>query len=528
MSGLLLRIRTWWETADRTQKAVTIFGSLFLVLLLGGTFYFASKPKMAIAFSNLDSAEVGTVADEITKMGIAVEYDAQGNVQVPSDKVPEVKAKLALAHKLPSPGHLGPEELSKIGMLNTPTVEAERLKSILEDELAQSIETVKGVQKARVHIALGDNSPFLSEKKQTTASVFVSQGSGEGVTPDQAKGIAMLVANGVSDLTPEKVFVLDNAGHSLYDGSTVSDGGIGAANQLIAAQATETNRRERDLQQALDTTFGRGNTLVKVNLELDFDKTDKHETIHPPSEAVTTEHSTTETMTGDNSIAGGIAGVTANITPSSPPPGTVGKGYVGKTKEVEHPEDVKTTDTHLAVGTVKSMAITTLVNSSNPNLDSAKVDQFVKGYLGPKASDPNFTATVTPVAFDQTAQQQAVSAQKASQTRDNLQQIISLLPIAALIFVGFMVVKAITKAAKSSQTILVGALPGGGTMALERGEHPTPAEGAMHALEAQEQAEIAAIAEKLNMPLEQIKKMSDEKPENVAMLIKSWLLEDRR
>lgn len=45
MGGLLLRLRTWWETADRTQKVVTLFGSAFLVMLLAGSFYFATRPK---------------------------------------------------------------------------------------------------------------------------------------------------------------------------------------------------------------------------------------------------------------------------------------------------------------------------------------------------------------------------------------------------------------------------------------------------------------------------------------------------
>src|SRR2546423_4000005 len=116
MAGLLIRIRTWWETADRTQKAITVFGSAFLVLLLVGTFYFASKPHLAIAFSGLTSQEVGSVTDEVQKLGIPVEFDLAGNVQVPSEKVAEVRAKLALAGKLPTSGHLGNGELGKIGI----------------------------------------------------------------------------------------------------------------------------------------------------------------------------------------------------------------------------------------------------------------------------------------------------------------------------------------------------------------------------------------------------------------------------
>src|SRR5579862_6951954 len=107
MGGLILRLKTWWEVADRTQRMVAIFGSAFLVALLVGTFLFASRPKMALAFSNLDPEDTGTVAQEIETMGIRCDYDSQGNVQVPSDKVAQVKATLAMKGKLPKPGKSG-------------------------------------------------------------------------------------------------------------------------------------------------------------------------------------------------------------------------------------------------------------------------------------------------------------------------------------------------------------------------------------------------------------------------------------
>jgi flagellar biosynthesis/type III secretory pathway M-ring protein FliF/YscJ len=118
-----------------------------------------------------------------------------------------------------------------------------------------------------------------------------------------------------------------------------------------------------------------------------------------------------------------------------------------------------------------------------------------------------------------------------------MQQLVSLLPIAALLFVGFLVAKAIAKAAKPQ---MMAALPGGGMLPLEAGtdhhevfetHYDENGEEIPHALDEQEtpqMEEIMAIQEKLNLPLEQLKKMSDDKAENVAMLIKTWLLEDHK
>jgi flagellar biosynthesis/type III secretory pathway M-ring protein FliF/YscJ len=43
-----------------------------------------------------------------------------------------------------------------------------------------------------------------------------------------------------------------------------------------------------------------------------------------------------------------------------------------------------------------------------------------------------------------------------------------------------------------------------------------------------ESVDVEAIRQKIDLPLEQIKKMAKQKPQAVAMLMKSWLLEERR
>jgi flagellar M-ring protein FliF len=535
MGALLLKVRTWWETADRTQKAVTVFGSLFLVLLLGGTFFFASKPRMAMAFTGLDSQQVGIVSDEIQKLGIQCEYDLQGNVQVPSDKVAEVRAKLAVAGKLPAGNHFGEDALAKIGSINTPSVEREKLKSILEEKLATTIESISGIDKATVDVSAGEDSPFSDDKKPPKASVTVTQKPGESLSPEVGRGIAMLVANSVTGLTPDKVMVLDTSGRPLYDASEATEG-FGLASSELKTQQEEKIRYEHDLQKALDDAFGPGNTIAKVNLELDFDKKTEDKTIHPASDAATVEETTKETMSnGGGSLIQPPAGTVANGPKPTTPvvaDGSTDKGYTGVTKSVQRPDNVDITHTEPAVGTVKSLSISTMVNSTKIK-DPKPVQDFIANYLGAKATDPAYKQGVTSYPFDTTVQEAVAKSEKASATRSTMQQAFSFLPIAALLFVGFLVVKAISKAAKTQQA-MVAALPDGGMMALEGGAHVE--DGQEHYEPGQEPEvehsghtphdDIGSIAEKLNLPLEQIKRMSEDKAESVAMLIKTWLLED--
>ena len=539
MAGLLLKLRTWWEIADRTQKSVTIFGGAFLVLLLFATFFFASKPKMTMAFGGLTPADQGMVTAEIQKLNIAVEFDASGNVLVPSDKVAEVRAKLAAAGKLPAAAHNGNEDLAKLNLMTSPSVEGERLKTIAEGELARSIEMIDGIASARVHLTRGERSPFATEKKSASASVFVSEKAGGSITSESARAIAMLVANAVVGLELSKVFVLDNAGRSLYIGSSES-ANSSRSSQKIEAERTESFRRERDLQAKLDAVIGRGNSIVTVNLEMDFDTettttNDKKPSKNPSSSSVAEETmqkggSSTSSPTGAPSASGvGAQDPTAagiNATP--------GNGYLNKITKVENPITEVNSTSEKALGAIKKMSIAVMVNKDTIK-DSSSVQQFLDSYI---EGNPTFKATVTDMSFDKTAETEAKKIAGANSSREMMQQVMSLLPIVALLVVAFLVMKAIAKAAKS-QTMLVHALPDGTLSAsmpqLDSGHRGhddrggrTTVDDAVQALAHRTGEDVGDIETRMNKPLEQIKRMAHDRPESVAMLIKSWLLEERR
>lgn len=537
MAGLLLKLRTWWELADRTQKSVTLFGGAFLAVLLLATFYFASKPKMEIVFGGLSPTDVGSVTGEVQKLGIPVEFDLQGNVLVPTDKVAEVRAKLASAGKSPTTGHLGNEELAKFSIMTAPNVESERLKTILEGELARSIEMISGVAAARVHLTRGERSAFASEKKPASASIFVTEKPGGGITPESARAIAMLVTNAVSGLESNRVFVLDNAGRPLYDGSDASGVG-GQANQKLEAEQREALRRERDLQAKLDAVIGRGTSLVTVDLEMDFDKLEREvegeKTGKEPisrneaTEILSPGGTTTTTPSGGSGLGGNDANNTRTETQTTPD----GKKYESKVTQNEYPSTRTSEHTVKAVGSITRMSIAVLVDEAKVQ-DPAPVKQYLEGYTG---KDPRFNYTVTQIKFDKTAEEDAKKSAAANGSRETLQQAMSLLPVIALLVVAFLVMKAIAKAAKS-QTVMVSAMADGtlvaGMPSLEgsRGHHQhghTAADDAMQALAHHAQEDVGEIETRMNKPLEQIKRMAQDRPESVAMLLKSWLLEERR
>lgn len=556
MSAIFLKLRTWWETADRTQRVVSVFGGAFLVVLLGLTFFFASKPKMDLLYGGLSSKDVGTVADELQKAGIPYEFDLQGNVKVPSGQIPEAKASLAKSGWAPSGSHSGYADFDKLGMMTTPAVERERIKVAIEGELAKSVEQIEGVSSARVHLTLGNDSPFVREEKAPTASVFVTQGGNSGVGPEQARAIARLVANSVPKLDVKNIAVISSEGRTLWDGQSES-GAEGRASVKVQAEISESKRREAEIQAKLDAVLGRGNAVASVDVTMDFDQTSQNETLVTPSEQPISREKLTETMKdGAKTGAGGDP-----LDTNTKPPATKDKpedspGYTNKQESEEYERNVTRRNTEKAVGTLKSMTINVLVNKAKV-ADTAPVQEFLDGYLGMRKDDPNFTASLTSLDFDTSAQKESVAAAGSAASAARMQQLISLLPIAALILVGFMVIKSLGKAVRPS--VMVAAMPDGSTMPIGIGPStsggsalPAPAnlttvttpsgaqiqvpqivapDGSLvpaYTIDPVTGEPIVGIAERVDVPLEQIKKMSRERPDVVAMLLKSWILEERR
>jgi flagellar M-ring protein FliF len=547
MGGLLLRIRTWWETADRTQKVVTLVGGGFLAVLLVGTFYFASRPKMEMVFGGLSSQEQGMVIDEIRKLGVAVDFDVQGNVLVPSNKVAEVRAKLAVSGKLPTKGHMGVGELANFGMMNTSRVEQERLKAVLEGELATSIEFIDGVQSARVHVSLGERTPFVSDRREASASVTIQENLGRNVGPEQAVAIARLVARAVPGLDTKNVTIVNGMGQMIYDGLD-QEGTNGMIAKKLDAEVAEARRREREIQGMLDGVFGPGTTVAKINLELDFDKRSVKKREQLPTKDPLQTESSVEKMTNRGTIPGARfgSGAEANIAaPADADPTLESGGYSGKQEAVVYAHSETHTTIEESSGQLKKMSITVLVDSAKIE-NASPVEEAIESYIQPWASDQtNFSTSVVPVQFDRSTEQAAQQAAQATASRERTQQILSLLPLAALLFVGVMVVRSISKATKS-ENVLVAATPDGRWVPVPAGsvasselavyegddvegiESAAAADVARALQSGQPIEDIGSIDSKIDVPLEQIKKMTNERPEAVAMLIKSWLLEEKR
>jgi flagellar M-ring protein FliF len=573
MGGFVSRIKAWWDIAGPNQRMMTLAGGAFLLLLLVGTYMIAGRPKYELLYGGLSEAEQSAIVQEVSTMGIPVRYDTPGRVEVPADKKATVRMRLANTGKVPKTAHMGNEGLDKLNLMTTPAVERERLKAILEGELAKSIETVDGVQSARVHVTLGDSSPFVDRNKPAAASINILQIPGAEIGPEQGKGIAMLVANAVEGLSLKNVAVLNQRMEFLFNGQEHEGTGM-VASQKISMEEEYSRRRAVQLQAFLDGIYGAGTTRVMVQCELDLDQHFLRDTAYDVSNKPIEQQTMKETMDGDSPAGGGLPNLGGGLAAGA---GAAGRGtYAAETTSVRRLPQETYKEIRKATGSVKSLSINVVADKAKfeTPADEEKLRSIIAAEIENRNGDASFTTSVQTVEFDRSAEARAMEVQKEAAGQARMQQILSILPIAALIVVAFLVVRQLGKVAKGGLPVLVmgpgGALPmpqgayagGGGAAVPGQGGprvvhhgapspqvvqapgQPAPAnvlqgfqeaaaaageKGGVHFTSGdQELIEIEEIRDKIHVPLEQIKKMAADKPEVVAMLIKSWVLEERR
>jgi flagellar M-ring protein FliF len=575
MGGFLLRLKNWWQVADKTQKLVTVFGGGSLIVLLLATFMIASRPKMVLLFSNLTPEDTGNVALELENMGIPVSFDDHGNVMVPSEKRARAQASLAMKGKLPKvASQSSMNALKDVNLMGSQAVQNEQLKAITEGELAQSIQYFEGVDSANVQITPAIDSPFESDKKPAQANVTVAEKAGSIVGEDQARAMANMVASAVPGLDTTRVTIFTRTGRQLWDGQDMENGSARASNKL-EMEKLEAKKRREALQDALNRMLGSGNAIAMVDVTLDTDEVTEKSHIENPGKPIVSK-TIEENGTSGASPQAATSGMTSNQPAISTDTSTAagGASYSATQKATESAVDVTDKSIKRGVGEVKSMSVTVLVNQTDeikidPTNPADPVVKLANSFLGAKgATDTeNFKAEVVTYPFDKSQAKAAAAAAAASASSGRMQQILSILPIVALLIVGFMVVRSIGKlAARPLPPQMAAALAGGGVggpslpMGLDGsvalapgGSHALPAgsptvmlpeivkQKALEAgiteeqlLAAMEEAgdagisvdDIPSIKSRINVPLEQIKKMANEKPETVAMLIKSWLLEE--
>lgn len=269
-----------------------------------------SRPAMETLYSGLDRDDVAAIGAALRDAGIPFDVNAESTV-VLTAPAQAAAARMALAEKgLPRGGAVGNELFDRLGSLGLTSFmqDVTRLRA-LEGELARTVQMMRAVKAARVHIVLADEGSFRRERLPSSASVVIRTDGGDDVSTGRA--IRHLVAAAVPGMKLDDVTVLNVDGRLLASGP---DSIEKSPDNLLALEREVSREVRENVARTLTPYLSARNFQISVAARLNADKTETSETIYNPDQRV--ERSvrvTKESQSSQNAAGSQPASVDANL-----------------------------------------------------------------------------------------------------------------------------------------------------------------------------------------------------------------------
>ncbi len=293
----------------RKLAALGIIGVLVFALT-GLAGYMLSRPAFEPLYSGLDRADVGRIGSALREAGVVFDVSSDGaTVLVPYGQTSQ--ARMVLAEKgLPANANTGYELFDKLGSLGLTSFmqEVTRVRAI-EGELGRTIQLMRGIKAARVHIVLPDEGSFRRQRKPSSASVVLRMEGDADVASSQA--IRHLVSAAVPGLTLDQVTVLTTDGRLM---SSASDGTDSAIGRKLDLETSVANEIQGNIRKTLTPYLSMKNFQVSVAARLNTDRRETSETtFNPESRVERSVRVIKETQATQNATSQSPASVDRNI-----------------------------------------------------------------------------------------------------------------------------------------------------------------------------------------------------------------------
>ena len=516
------------------RLAALAFVGVMVFALVGGGAYFLSRPSMEMLYTGLDAQDVSRVGYALSEGGIPFDVNPEGTaVLVPVGQT--ARARMLLAEKgLPRSDTAGYELFDNMGSLGLTSFmqEVTRVR-VLEGEIARTIQSMKGIRAARVHIVMSDQGSFRRTQQKPSASVVVRTDSSDDFSSAQA--IRHVVAAAVPGLTVDQVTVLSTNGVLLASGD---DAASAAPGKLMGLENTVSREVQDNISRTLAPYLGLDNFQVSVAARLNTDKKQISETIFDPeSKAERTVRIVKESGTTQNTQGKAAVSVEQNL-----PQGTQSaQGSDQSTEETSRREEVtnfemnsKTISTVSDGYSIDNLSVAVVVNrdrltellgkDAKPEdfeAQTREIEALVASAAGLK-EERGDKMKVTAVQFFQSGT--PMEAYPSESIVDQMmRQAGSFINAFALIAVTFLVIwfgmrpamKSILQQAQLPAPAQPGLLPG------------APGEaGRLEALAGSEPSLIEDVTSKMRRtPQKRLEQMVAYDDEQAALILKQWIMQ---
>lgn len=567
LKKMIDKTKEFWKNSSIVKKVILIGIILAIIGAIVVATNVSSKPTTVRLFNAAVTDETlrSQILDRISQENIEAFVSDDGYISVLDDKTARKMRSILVTEGL-TPSNVDIfEGFYNRGWSTTDKEQNIRLKNLITQNLKMHLESLSDISSANVTLVLPENELFASDQKPVSASVILNIKPSSNLANERKRllGIQKLILSAVEGLTAENLTISDMDGNVLNDFEGMADMDRVSvierqqklrrkleaqlkADVLIALQKTKTEDRIRDLNVTIDMDMSEKSNESTIYTPIEM-KADNRDTPYDESVYVEGLPISQQTVTKEWQGTGYNPEGPAGVEGQNPPVYSDMSNVIGKSTEtgVTQNNAVNTTHTKEKVAP-RPGRVTVSVNIDgewkklrDPKTHTYMIDEktgsiareyipvsseellaltnYVKNAVGYK-KDRGDEVTVTNIKIDRSAQfaEEDEAYFKKQQTR---RTILLVLISVAVVLVGFILFRVISKEIERRKRLREEELLRQQQAAREQALWNATDESGVQVTMSVEESRRAELQENaINM--------AKEHPEDVAMLIRTWLMEE--
>ncbi|MBI1389410.1 MAG: flagellar M-ring protein FliF [bacterium] len=516
-----------WEQLSIQQKVIFVAIPVLLIITMGISVYYVSRPKLVTLLSSSDAGQLSEVTQYLDSKNVQYKLSDDGrSILVDSEVKSKTAIDLAGQGLIGFDAGAGFELFDKVNLGMTDKQFDVQYRRVIQNMMAETIVEGARIDRATVTINPGRQGLFERDKIDPSASVKVV--ARRDLDPEEVKGIQNLVAASWPGLKPRSVTVSDSRNRTISEETDVEPG-VAEASRQFQVQATVENYIKNKLEAQLMNYVGPDSYEVTVNAVLDWEQEkQKKIEIENQSPAPISEKTYTES-TKQQGIAG-PPGVSSNVQDT-------GIGAETQTTGTDIEETITNTNypwsetlREKSQGAIQELKVLISIDQveqadgTYADRDPAVITQWEEGLrlaaglpATPQPGEP-ISLRIVQVPFDRSLEQ-AMSRQQFWESMGAGFR--TVLPLLLLLAVGYLAYLFFQRAFAPAE------------IEEEEMEEEVPIEPVTEARELTlQQLGLAEFGDIANLPAEEQRRLkmqehvinyAAEKPEEVAAIIKAWL-----
>ena len=272
------QVKVLWGKWSLVQKIIlfAIIGVSLtgLVLLMN----FSSEPNMVLLITSpiTDPQKLDDISMRLDQEGVEHKITEEGRIYVADRKTAQRMVAILMREDL-IPSGTSPWDIFKMDRWSLTDFERNiNLRQAVTENLQDHIEALDDVDSAKVTLVLPEDKLFAEDQNPVTASVIITPRPGSDIVTDRKKieGIVKLVQFAVEGLVVDNIVISDYRGTILNDFGDLADFDRLelSGRQLRQKQILENSYKEQIFTE-LSQIFGKDRiSITKVEIDLDFTK----------------------------------------------------------------------------------------------------------------------------------------------------------------------------------------------------------------------------------------------------------------